>query len=312
VRYQSKKDLLADIRTTHRVLCDRLGGIPVARWREAGVWGDGWTVADLVAHLAEWQDMFLRWHTEGLRGGKPELPAPGYKWSETPKLNRAIWKKHRSRRAAPVRADFDAGHRRIVALAEDLSPKQLLESGHFAWTGKHPLATYLGPNTASHYRFAVKVLGRWLKNTAQAGTPVWICPECGARLVTRNLWHSCGRYTLEGLFAKSPPGVLALARQYVRILKSLGDVQVIPQKTRLVCVARVRFAGLYPRRNGFRACFALRPWLRSPRIVKTEDYGPRWRMHYVEVRSSRDLDRELRHWLQESHDTVGMQSDLEG
>jgi hypothetical protein len=27
-----------------------------------------------------------------------------------------------------------------------------------------------------------------------------ICPRCGARLVTRNLWHSCGTFTLEGLF----------------------------------------------------------------------------------------------------------------
>jgi hypothetical protein len=27
-----------------------------------------------------------------------------------------------------------------------------------------------------------------------------ICPRCGARLVTRNLWHSCGTFSLEGLF----------------------------------------------------------------------------------------------------------------
>lgn len=87
--------------------------------------------------------------------------------------------------------------------------------------------------------------------------PVWTCPKCGARLITRNLWHSCGRFTLEALFARSDPPVLPLAVKFVDILRTLGDVQVIPQKTRLVCVARVRFAGLTPRKGHFVASFAL-------------------------------------------------------
>jgi hypothetical protein len=140
--------------------------------------------------------------------------------------------------------------------------------------------------------------------------PLWKCPRCGARLITRNLWHSCGRFTLENLFVKSPAQVVDLARQYVRMLQSLGEVQVLPQKTRLVCVARVRFAGLYPRKNNFQAAFALRRWLKSPRVVKRMDYGPRWRMHYVDINSAADLDDQLRKWLQEAHDTVGIQDDL--
>ena len=128
---------------------------------------------------------------------------------------------------------------------------------------------------------------------------LWVCPKCGARLITRNLWHSCGKFTLEDLFAKASPDVLDLARKYVDLLYSLGDVQVLPQKTRLVCVARVRFAGLSPRKHGFRAAFALRRWLKSPRVVKTTDYGPKWRVHFVDIKSADDLDDELRSWLQE-------------
>lgn len=128
--------------------------------------------------------------------------------------------------------------------------------------------------------------------------------------MSRNLWHSCVQVTLEELFARSEPHVLELARSYVAMLQALGDVQVIPQKTRLVGVARVRFAGLSPRKDGFLATFALHRWLDSPRIVKTVDYGPRWRAHSVLVRDPADLDDELHGWLQESHDVVGMQSDL--
>jgi hypothetical protein len=50
-----------------------------------------------------------------------------------------------------------------------------------------------------------------------------ICPRCGALLLTRNLWHSCGTYTLEDLFPTSEPAVLDLARKYVAVLYALGD-----------------------------------------------------------------------------------------
>ncbi|HEY5881602.1 MAG TPA: DUF5655 domain-containing protein [Nakamurella sp.] len=146
---------------------------------------------------------------------------------------------------------------------------------------------------------------------ARAELPrIWNCPRCGARLVSRNLWHSCGQFSIESLFAKADQHVLDLVYRYVALLHNLGDVQVIPQKTRLVCVARVRFCGLEPRKDGFLVSFALHRWLDSPRIARTIDYGPRWRAHQVRVRSEADLDDELISWLQESHDVVGLQSDL--
>jgi hypothetical protein len=116
------------------------------------------------------------------------------------------------------------------------------------------------------------------------------------------------RVHARGLFTGAGPGVLALARRYVELLHGLGDIQIIAQKTRLACVARVRFAGMSPRRNGFLAAFALRRRLDSPRIHKKADYGPRWRGHYLLVEAETDLDDELIAWLREAHDTVGMQA----
>jgi hypothetical protein len=51
---------------------------------------------------------------------------------------------------------------------------------------------------------------------------LWVCPRCGVRLVSRNLWHSCGSFTLEALFANATPGVLELARQLCRSTELAG------------------------------------------------------------------------------------------
>jgi len=165
MRYESKGALIDDIRSEHDAFCALLKEIPESRYRESGVWGDGWNIVDLVAHLAEWQRMFLRWHREGLAGARPQIPAPGFKYREIPALNRAIQARYRASAFAEVQRDFEAGYREILELAEKLPPASLLESGKFAWTGKNPLRTYLGANTASHYRFATKVLRRWLRGS---------------------------------------------------------------------------------------------------------------------------------------------------
>lgn len=157
MRYASKGDLLIDIRAQHDSLSAHLDEIPGVRYTEKGVWGENWTLKDLIAHLAEWQRMLLSWFEDG------PMPAKGYKWNETPKLNRMIGSKHRTRSLAAVRRDFETGYRQIVARVESLSEEQLFAPGHFSWTRQNALVTYVGANTASHYRFAIRVIKRWLR-----------------------------------------------------------------------------------------------------------------------------------------------------
>jgi hypothetical protein len=166
MRYGSKGALIDSIRSEHEALCALLREIPEAQCQEPGVWGEGWTIADLIAHLAEWQQMFLSWYREGLQGRLPQMPAPGYKWSQTPLLNRAIWQKHRERALQDATSDFESGYHSILELVNELSERRLLAPGYFSWTGKNPLTTYLGANTASHYRFAIKVIRRWRRQSA--------------------------------------------------------------------------------------------------------------------------------------------------
>lgn len=166
MRFKSKHELVESVEHEHRAFVELLRSLPTSRYRDAGVWGDGWTICDLLAHLTEWEQMFLRWYQAGENGERPIMPAPGYKWNETPRLNQAIVRKHRRKPIDSVLDEFETSYREIFSLTQQLSEDELLVPGHFAWTGKNPLTTYLAPNTCSHYRFASKVLKRWLLRSA--------------------------------------------------------------------------------------------------------------------------------------------------
>lgn len=136
--------------------------------------------------------------------------------------------------------------------------------------------------------------------------PLWKCPKCGARFVTKNMWHSCGKYDLAALFARSEPRVLNLFRKFARLVRTCGPAKMIQQKTRVVFMTRVRFAGVYPRKNHFVASFALARRLKSPRITRIEEYAPHFIGHSLEIHSQEDLNDELHDWISESF-SVGSQ-----
>ena len=163
MKYNSKEELVESIEKEYQNLRELLDSLPESRYKEPGVWGDDWTINDLIAHLSEWHRLFLGWYREGLTGEVSHMPAPGYKWNETPRLNRDIWRKHEGRPTKEVWGEFESSHVEVLQLVREASSEELLSPGYFPWSGKNSLATYLGPNTASHYRFAVKVVRRWLR-----------------------------------------------------------------------------------------------------------------------------------------------------
>ncbi len=167
MRYASKASFVERMEREHARFLDRAEAIGEERFEEPGVWGDGWTVKDLFAHLTAWEQLFLAWHREGRAGRMPAMPAPGYKWNETPRLNRDIQAAHADDSWGAVRGAFDRSYRQIARLVASLDEEDVLEAGRFAWTGKKALTTYLGANTASHYATAAKILQRWTRGTSR-------------------------------------------------------------------------------------------------------------------------------------------------
>jgi hypothetical protein len=143
--------------------------------------------------------------------------------------------------------------------------------------------------------------------------PLWTCPNCGHRFITANLWHSCSQYTLDERFAGSTPEARAAFDRFVELVERCGPVTVIAQKTRIVLMDRVRFAGAVVLRDRVRLNFALTRQLDAPWVERIEVYmGGRWNAHRFVARGPSDVDAipDLPALLCESYRDLGAQGAL--
>lgn len=133
---------------------------------------------------------------------------------------------------------------------------------------------------------------------------VWTCPECRAKLVTRNLSHSCVRRTAREFFAGKPKAGVALAKAFIAEARKLGPVTLHPVKTRIALMVDVRFAAIY-RIN--EAAIRGHLWLterldvEAPWLVKIEPLGKRDVLYHFELSATKPIDDKLRALLQRSY-----------
>jgi hypothetical protein len=161
-RPTSKEDLLAAIDKERGALETFLETLTPEQMIDPGVVGH-WSVKDVMAHLVEWEQMCLGWYRAGLRDEIPPLPAPGFKWNQTPQLNQQIYEKHRDRPLDEVLDHFQASHREILGVIQGLSNEELFTAGRYAWTKKNTMGTYFVSATSSHYLWARKEIRKGLR-----------------------------------------------------------------------------------------------------------------------------------------------------
>lgn len=139
------------------------------------------------------------------------------------------------------------------------------------------------------------------RKRTRARPPLWRCDLCGETFVTKNAMHSCGRFSLDALFAKSAPHVRAIFERLLAIAESCGPVHVIPQKTRVTLQARVRFLSLYPRKSALLCGFVLTRRLDHPRFEHILSVNPRSHVHDLRLTSVDEIDADVRRWVREAY-----------
>jgi hypothetical protein len=163
----SKRELLSAIDKERGTLLALLDSLTAEQMVEPGIVGE-WSVQDVLAHLTAWEQLCLGWYRAGLSGETPEMPAPGFKWEETPALNRQIYEQNRERPLADVLQDFQKSHQEILGVVQSLSNDDLFTPGKVAWTGKNTMGTYFVSATSSHYLWAWSEIRKGFRDKEQA------------------------------------------------------------------------------------------------------------------------------------------------
>jgi hypothetical protein len=126
----------------------------------------------------------------------------------------------------------------------------------------------------------------------------WVCPKCRAKLVTRNLSHSCVKTTVRAFFAGKPKLGVAFAKQLIAAVREVGPITLHPVKTRIALMVDVRFAAIYRiGKDGIRGHFWLREKHDSDRFERIEKLGKTDYLYHFELSDRRPVDDELRRFI---------------
>lgn len=159
MKYKSKVEFVANTKLEWKRLWELIDGVPenllVIRI------GDEHprSITDHLAHLYSWHRLLLQWIGTGTNG-KPDLPCQGYRWNQTRALNQKLHEQCEDQSYRSIRRKLKLSHGRVMKFVDQLSETKLLHPDHFLWTGKLPIVSYIGPNTAGHYRWAQKKVKR--------------------------------------------------------------------------------------------------------------------------------------------------------
>ena len=128
--------------------------------------------------------------------------------------------------------------------------------------------------------------------------------------MTRNMWHGCGEYTVDGFFEGKPARLRELYDAWVALVGEFGPFEQVPTKSRIAFMVRVRFAGVARLRSDGLVCsFWLKRRVDSTRFSKRELLGRSdWVYRFV-LRDEDELDDEVRGWIREAYE-VGRQAHL--
>ncbi len=148
-RPASKKELIKSIKAERKRLEKSFKGISVNDMIKTTAPGE-WSVQDILAHVAAWEQWFLDRYEAGLRGEKqimPEWDKPGV----IDEINLGIYKRNHDRWLKEVRKEFKESYKHILKTIKSIPEDGMFIRGKYDWTGKGTLADYIIANTSHHY-----------------------------------------------------------------------------------------------------------------------------------------------------------------
>ncbi len=164
-RAKTKNDLINDYQNQYAKLIKLINTFSIEE--QNGIFGfedRDKNIRDVLVHLYEWQNMMIRWYSEGcIQKIKPIIPREGYTWKTTGNMNLMIWEMYQHYPLEKAKDSLEETHLKICKIINNLSEEELYIKSHFKWTGTTTLGQYFVSAGPSHYDWAIKKISKYKK-----------------------------------------------------------------------------------------------------------------------------------------------------
>lgn len=167
-RRRSRTAIVERLRRERERLEATVAAVDTARMAQGGV-VRRWSVKDVLAHLADWEEHMLAW-VEAARRGEP-VPGPeeGLGWNELKLFNERVYARHCDRSLDEVLRYFRSTHARFMALVATMPDDELLDRRRYSFLGSQAVYDWLVVY-AEHDAWGTRRIGEWMATTT--ATPV--------------------------------------------------------------------------------------------------------------------------------------------
>lgn len=131
---------------------------------------------------------------------------------------------------------------------------------------------------------------------------MWTCPKCGAQFFQKNLWHSCGNFSVEGFLKDKPKRGVELFWHFIHEYRKIGPIILHPVKTRIAIMVQVRFAGINKIGADYiQGGFWSKKKVKSDKFYKVSNFTPKDYGLLFRIQDENDIDEEFRGYMKEAY-----------
>lgn len=161
-----KARILNEMRTNYATLEEILTILDKGKLTTKGVI-PGWSIKDMLAHIASWHHRLLTLLDATIRNEEPTISGPD-SVEEMDALNAQFYQENKSRALDEVLTDFRTSHKQITHTIQAMHEEDLISPHKFAWSGEEPLWQLVAGDTYEHYQEHTAQIQKWLTTTNTA------------------------------------------------------------------------------------------------------------------------------------------------
>jgi hypothetical protein len=158
----NKQELIDRIEQAHSDWQSLLTEVGESHMEEPGVTGD-WSVKDIIAHIAAWEQRVLDRVESEAKGTPLEMSD----W-DLDKMNERFYERSRDRSLADVLDEASAVHARFMDFVRSLSEDELFKGGRYKWTEGEPFYHWVEGNSYGHYEEHAGPIRAWLNESLKS------------------------------------------------------------------------------------------------------------------------------------------------